>query len=187
MHRIIATSVAFFFIFFFASGTAFAIQGYKDRHGSFYGFGLGGGPGALHADGEDTGLEGTGELGFAPHLVFGGGMSNELIFGAEISPWIRTVSIADQDHTHLQWSFNAFTNYFVLDNLYLEGGLGLAYKYWDSDTRHQEMGISAKIGTGFEYFLDGTVAAGMRFGYTRHFYQNGAFDAFVGAATLRWY
>ena len=178
---------------FLTASTAWAIQGYKNRHGTFYGFGLGGGPGAVHVDDGSSGLEGTGELGLHLHAIVGGGMSEHLTFGAEANSWIRTVSIGDSSLNHQHWSFNAVSNFFLVEGLFLEGGVGLAYAISNyrasngEEARHQEMGLAFKGGVGFEYFLDGTVAAGMKFGYTRHFYQNGAFDAFVGAATLRWY
>lgn len=193
MRRLIAVSIAL--IVLLTAGSATAIQGYKDRHGLFVGGGLGGGPGAVHVADEpfESGLEGTGDLGLAPHLIVGGGASDNLLFGAEANSWIRTVDVHGNRLNHQQWSFNAVTNFFVFQGLYLEGGLGLSYAFSDAVTaegeerRYQEMGLSAKIGTGFEYFLDGTIAAGMRFGYSRHFYSDVDFDSFIGAVTLRWY
>lgn len=191
MPRITAFIIAF--AIFFTTSTAWAIQGYKDRHGVFYGFGVGGGPGAVHIDNELSGLEGTGDLGLHLHGILGGGLSENLTFGAETNAWIRTVSVGSSSLNHQHWSFNAVGNLFVLEGLFLEGGLGLAYAFSDataadgSESRYQEMGLAFKAGTGFEYFLDGTVAAGMRFGYTRHVYSNIDFDTFIGSVTLRWY
>ena len=175
------------------ASTAWAIQGYKDRHGSFYGLGIGGGPGAVDIDDGASGLEGTGELGLHMHAVVGGGLSENLLFGAEANSWLRTVSIGDSSLYHQHLSFNAVSNLFVVDGLFVEAGLGLAYAISNFETaqgetsRHQEMGLAGKVGVGFEYFLDGTVAAGMKFGYTRHIYSNIDFDTFVGTVTLRWY
>lgn len=193
MHRLIALSIASLFVF--SASTAQAIDGYKDRHGFFIGGGIGGGPGSVYVGDEnlDTGLEGTGTLGLAPHLVVGGGMNDNVLFGAEMNNWIRTVNVHGNRLNHQHWSFNAITNLFVVHGLYVEGGLGLAYGYSQASpaegepTTYGEMGLSGKIGAGFEYFLDGTIAAGMSFGYTRHFYSNVDFDTFTGKVTLRWY
>lgn len=191
MRRSIAFIIAT--AFFLSASTAWAIQGYKDRHGTFYGWGIGGGPGAVAIDDGTSGLENTGELGLHLHAIVGGGMSENLIFGAEANSWIRTVSVGNSSLNHQHWSFNAVSNFYLVEGLFLEGGLGLAYgisNYQAADgaeSRHQEMGLSFKAGTGFEYFLDGTVAAGMKFGYTRHVYSNIDFDTFIGSVTLRWY
>lgn len=191
MRRIIASIIAIAFLL--SASTAWAIQGYKDRQGSFYGGGVGGGPGAVHIDDGASGLEGTGELGLHLHAIFGGGMTEHLTFAGEANSWIRTVSVGDSSLNHQHWSFNALASFFVVDGLFVEGGLGLAYaisNYTASsgeESRHQEMGLAFKGGTGFEYFMNGTVAAGMRFGYTRHVYSNIDFDTFIGSVTLRWY
>ena len=191
MRRTIALLVAI--TFFLTASTAWAIQGYKDRHGTFYGWGIGGGPGAVHIDDGASGLEGTGELGLHLHGIVGGGMSENLIFGAEANSWIRTVSIGDSSLNHQHWSFNALASFFLVEGLFLEGGVGLAYAISNyeaaggAESRHQEMGLAFKVGTGFEYFLDGTYAAGMRFGYTRHVYSNIDFDTFIGSVTIRRY
>ncbi len=193
MRRTIAALLAISFLL--TASSAWAIDGYKDRHGFFIGGGIGGGPGAVHIADEpfDSGLEGTGDLGLAPSLIVGGGATDRLVFGAEANTWIRTVSRHGNRLNHQHWSFNAVTNFFVIHGFYLEAGIGLGYAFSDATTnqgderRYQEMGLAGKIGTGFEYFLDGTIAAGMNFGYTRHFYSNVDFDTFTGAITLRWY
>ncbi len=190
MRRTIATLIALCFLL--TASTAWSIQGYKDRHGLFVGGGIGGGPGAVQYDNEDTGLEGRGNLGLATHFVVGAGASNNVLFGAEVNNWTRTTDVGGNTLNHLQWSFNAMSNIFVFEGLYLEGGLGLAYGMTETsrdgeERSHQEMGLALKAGTGFEYFVDGTVAAGLGFGYTRHFYSNIDFDTFIGSIRLRWY
>lgn len=193
MRRLIAVLIATLFVL--SASSAWAIDGYKDRHGIFYGGGIGGGPGSVQLADEafESGIERSGDLGLAPHLIIGGGARDNLLFGAEVNSWIRTVDHYGNQLNHQQWSFNAVTNFFVLQGLYLEGGLGLGYAFSDAVTnagdsrRYQEMGISTKLGLGIEYFLDGTMAAGMRFGYTRHFYSSVDFDTLIGNIYLRWY
>lgn len=193
MSRILAAVVAALILL--SASSAWAIQGYKDRHGFFVGGGIGGGPGSVILDDGDvaSGLEGTGDLGLHLNLIAGGGMTDNIVFGAEVNSWIRTVAINQNQLNHQQWSFNAVGDFFLVHGLFLEGGLGLAYAYSDGQRadgtshRYQEMGLAAKLGLGFEYFLNGTVAAGIRFGYTRHFYSRVDFDTFTGSVMLRWY
>ncbi len=190
MRRIIASLIALSFLL--TASTAWSIQGYKDRHGTFVGGSIGGGPGSVQYDDQDTGLEGRGNLGLATNLIFGAGATSNVLFGAEVNNWTRTTDVGGDTLTHMHWSFNAMSNIFLVEGLFVEGGLGLAYGM--SDTRvggeersHSEMGLALKAGTGFEYFVDGTVAAGLGFGYTRHFYSNIDFDTFIGSIRLRWY
>jgi hypothetical protein len=81
----------------------------------------------------------------------------------------------------------------LFDALFLEGGGGLAYGIYDvakfdrQVERYQELGLALKGGAGFEFFVNGQVAIGMRFGYTRHLYTNGSYDVVNGGLTLRWY
>ena len=189
MRRIIAGLIALAFLL--SASSAWAIQGYKDRHGFF----VGGGPGAVHHgdDAFETGIERGGAFGFAPHLVIGGGATDNLVFGAELNNWIHLTDVHSNRVNHQQWSANAMANIFIVHGLYLDAGLGLGYAFTDTVTasgetsRHQELGLSTKLGLGIEYFLDGTIAAGMRFGYTRHFYRMVDFDTLVGNVYLRWY
>lgn len=193
MPRLIALCIAT--IILFSATSAWALDGYKDRHGLFAGGGIGGGPGSIVLDDGDvlSGLEGTGDLGLHLHGIVGGGVTDRLVMGAEINSWIRTVSVNNSSLNHQQWSANAVADFFLVHGLFIEAGLGLAYAYSDgqrddgSTSRYQEMGLAAKAALGFEYFLNGNAAAGIRFGYTRHFYSRVDFDTFTGGIMLRWY
>jgi hypothetical protein len=179
----------------FAASQAFAFDAYKDRHGTVVGIGIGGGAGGVHVDetGVITGLDGDRQLGLHLNAMLGGGVNHYLVLGAEANWWIRTVQINDNalDHQHL--SFNAIGNLYLLGPLYLQAGAGFAYAVFDTfragepTFQYREMGLAAKVGLGFEYFLNGTVAAGAQLGYTRHFYANADFDTLAGGITLRWY
>ncbi|MFU8804579.1 MAG: outer membrane beta-barrel protein [Bradymonadaceae bacterium] len=196
MHRALPRTLAAFFALAILSWSvnAAAIDGYKDRRGIFVGVGLGGGLGAVDVDEANvrTGFEEGGELGLHLSGIVGGGWTKNIIFGTEMNWWIRTTQVGDQSLNHQHLSFNAVTNVFILSGLYAEAGLGLAYAIFDTSIpggmRHyREMGMAAKLGAGFEYFINGTVAPGFHVGYTRHFYQRAEFDTFMAGVTLRWY
>jgi hypothetical protein len=181
-------------LFAFSSHAA-ALDGYKDRHGLFVGVGVGGGFGAVDVDENDirTGFEDGGEIGLHLSGIVGGGWTQNILFGTEMNWWMRNTEIGQQRLNHQHLSFNAVTNVFLIGPLYAEAGLGLAYAMFDGWTgdeqtrKYREMGVAAKLGAGFEYFINGTVAPGFHVGYTRHFYQRAEFDTFKAGVTLRWY
>lgn len=193
MHRLSAFLIASIILLF--SAQAFALSGYKDRRGPFLGVGLGGGPGAVHVDDDQfsTGLDEGGQLGFHLQAIAGGGVNKYVTLGAELNSWIRTVAVQEARLNHQHWSLNAAADFFIIDGVFLGAGAGLAYAFSDATRqnlerrRYQELGLALKGAAGYEFFLNGTVAAGLRLSYTRHFYQNVDFDTFQGAITIRWY
>lgn len=193
MHRLSSLILASTILL--TSAQASALSGYKDRRGPFLGFGLGGGLGAVHVDDEHftTGLDEGGQPGFHLQAVAGGGVNKVVVLGAELNTWIRTVSVQEARLNHQHWSLNAAADFFIIDGFFLGAGAGLAYAFSDATRqnaekrRYQEMGLALKGAAGYEFFLNGTVAAGLRLSYTRHIYQNVDFDTFQGALTIRWY
>ena len=174
---------------------AFSLDGYKDRRGIFAGVNVGGGAGFAGIDtaGELTGLDENRQLGLHLGAEVGGGISEKLTAALEANWWIRTVTLGPRrlDHQHL--SFLPVARYFIWDGFNVGAGAGLAYAVFDTERngvetfRYREMGLALKIGAGYEFFLNGTIAAGIDLGYTRHFYNNADFDTLGAQVTLRWY
>ncbi len=182
------------FVLFWSSQAA-ALDAYKDRRGLFVGLGIGGGAGQVNTGkpNELTGFDDNYKLGLNVNGIIGGGWTRNVIFGSEFNWWIRNVQLGPHELEHQHMSFNAVTNIFLLGPLYVHAGGGLAYAVYDTFmdgdqiTEYGEMGLSLKAGVGFEYFVNGTVAAGAQVGYTRHFYENAEFDTISGGITVRWY
>lgn len=178
-----------------ASTHALALDGYEDRRGLFLGVGVGGGVGAASTslDGEQTGLDDGRQLGLDLSATLGGGANEYLTLGGQGNWWIRTVQIGDRSLSHQHLNFLAAANFFVLEGLYAEGGVGLAYAVFDAARNgnevftYRELGLAAKVGGGYEFFMNGTTAVGFNLGYTRHFYNNATFDTVNGMVTVRWY
>lgn len=177
---------------------AMALDGYQDRKGPFIGVGLGGGVSLVEADpeGDVTGIDQGRKVGLHLHGIVGGGATDNLVFGAEANWWARTVYIEGKEdraleHHHL--NFSGVLDFFLFENFYVEGGMGMAYGIFDverngtTEFRYQELGLSAKMGAGFEFFTSSNVAIGMRANYTRHFYSKASFDTLSAGFTLRWY
>lgn len=177
-----------------AGSQAMALDAYKDRRGVFVGAAIGGGVGASESDreGESTGLDDQRQMGLTLRAELGGGVTQNLVFSGQGNWWIRTVQVNGRDLEHQHLNLLANANLFVIEGLYLTGGFGLAYGSYDSESllrvnHYSEMGVAAKAGAGVEFFVNGTVAAGVEASYTRHFYSESYFDTIGGGIVIRWY
>lgn len=174
---------------------AVALDAYQDRRGIFAGLSLGAGAGfaAVDAPNDLTGLQENRRLGLHLGAEVGGGL-NEFITGSlEGNWWIRTLTLGERhlDHQHL--SLLPVVRGFIFDGLYVGAGAGIAYAVFDTERngteiyKYREMGLALKGNAGYEFWMNGSVAAGVQLGYTRHFYGNSSFDVLSGMVTLRWY
>lgn len=174
---------------------AFALDAYKDRRGLFAGLNLGGGAGFAGVDsaGEATGLDKNRQLGLHLGAEVGGGLTKTITGALETNWWIRTVRLNERKLNHQHLSLLPFVRWFIWDGLNIGAGTGLAYTVFDTERdgvetfRYREMGLALKAGAGYEFFVNGTIAAGIDVGYTRHFYSNADFDTVGAQVTLRWY
>lgn len=189
------TTTAIVLIALFFGVEATALDAYEDRRGLFLGIGIGGGVGAATTtfDGDQTGLDEGRQLGLNLSATLGGGANEFLTLGGQGNWWIRTVKVGSRSLSHQHLNFLADANLFFFDGFYGEGGVGLAYAVFDtarnSETTftYRELGLAAKVGAGYEFFMNGTTAVGFNASYTRHFYNNANFDTVNGAITVRWY
>ena len=173
----------------------FALDAYQDRRGIFAGVSLGAGAGLVGVDapGDLTGLNDNRRLGLHLGAEVGGGVNKIITGSLEGNWWIRTVTIGERhlDHQHL--SLMPTVRAFFLDSIYVGAGAGIAYAVFDTERdgreifKYREMGLALGGKAGYEFWLNGTVAAGIEAGYTRHFYGNANFDVLSGMVTLRWY
>jgi hypothetical protein len=182
-----------------APSQAAALDGYQDREGLMGGLTIGGGLGFVEVEPEDgmgaasSGIDRGRKLGFHLSGQIGGGVSESLVFLGEVNWWARTVQIGPNQLEHHHMSALGLANFFLFDALYLEAGGGLAYGIFNAARNNmllnttQELGMAARAGLGFEFFVNSDVAIGMRMGYTRHFYTNGSFDVVNANFTLRFY
>ena len=177
------------------AANASALDAYQDRRGLFAGVSLGGGPGAADVENptDITGLDENRQLGFHIGAELGGGVSKNVTAALGLNWWIRTVTVGSRHLNHQHLSLLPTARLFIIDGLYAVGGAGLGYAVFDAERagvqvqKYREMGLAAKLGAGYEFFLNGTVAGGIEANYTRHFYANADFDTINGLVTVRWY
>lgn len=179
----------------FAAAPAFGLDAYQDRRGIFAGANLGGGAGfaAVDSTADLTGLDENRQLGLHLGVEVGGGLSERLTASFESNWSIRTVTIGSRHLNHQHLSFLPVARFFIIDGFNVGAGAGLAYAVFDAErneisiTKYREMGLAAKVNAGYEFFMNGTIAAGIEAGYTRHFYGNADFDTLGAQVTVRWY
>lgn len=177
------------------ASSASGFDGYKDRRGWLLGVGIGGGVGGVDVDrvGDVTGMDENVVSGLHADLSIGAGITQDLVARVEGNMWLRNVQLNDFQLNHKHFSVLPTLDYFLIDGLHVSGGAGLAYAAFDTlrdereTYRYQEMGFATKLGVGYEFFANGTIAAGAQVGYTKHFYSNGGFDTLTGGLTIRWY
>ena len=194
MRRIILLTVLSTFLLTTIASTGFAFDGYKDRRGVFVGLGLGGGLGGVNVDEESdtTGLDSPG-AGLYADAALGAGISQNLSALVQGNLWLRTVKVNDFQLQHQHLSLLPTLDYFLFDGLHIAMGAGLAYASFDTlrddrfTYRYRELGFAAKASAGYEFFANGTVAAGVQLGYTTHLYGHGSFNTLTGGMTIRWY
>lgn len=182
-----------------AASSAFALDRYGSRQGVFFGVGIGGGVGGvdLAQDEGKAGFESGRLPGFYANAMVGAGVNDNIVLGAQLNWWGRSVTknyenAGTLETFHNQTSFLAAGDFYLIKGLYLELGGGLAYSTYErlldgNNKSHQEMGFALKGGAGFEFFANGTHAYGVNAGYTRHFYDLSTFDTFNVGITARWY
>ncbi len=189
------TSLLTFVTLLAAASSASALDGYKDRRGLLVGVNIGGGPGSANVESpsELTGLDENRQIGFQLGAELGGGMNEWITAAVGVNWWIRTVKINERSLEHHQLSFLPTLRVFVFDGFYPLLGVGLGYAAFDTErngrevSTYRELGLAGKVGAGYEFFLNGSVAAGLEVNYTRHFYSISDFDTFNGLITIRWY
>ena len=183
-----ATAVAIA-VSMFAASNAFALDGYQSRKHVFGGLSAGGGVGFLNEEGT---LRDEGP-GLHVSAILGGGVTEAVLMGVEADWWSRTVNkSANNQYGMYHTSIGGVANFFPIEGLHLDGGLGFAYgvcsgTFQADDCKWQELGLAAEAGIGYEFWFNGTLTGGVDLSYTHHFYSRSAFDTVTMSFGLRWY
>lgn len=187
-------AIAMCLTLFCSSTQAFALDGYEDRRGVMAGLTVGGGVGLVESEEGLTGIDQGRKMGFHLSGMLGGGISDRLTVFGEANWWARSVQLGENKLASNHYSFMATSNLFLLEGIFVEAGAGLAYASYDAQRgvgvpveNYRELGVAVKGGGGFEFFVTGDVALGLRMDYTRHFYNNADFDTLAGGLMIRWY
>ncbi len=146
----------------FVAAPAFALDGYRDRAGIFYGGGLGFGAGKPDTKGAET------KATFNAHGRVGGGITSNLTLDFDLGLGMQLGK-----STSLQTGFVGL-NLFPAGDLYLRVMGGIAHASVDDSTGQGgggATGMGAGLGLGYEFFANADMAVGIGVDYQHHFYD----------------
>jgi hypothetical protein len=135
---------------------AYALDGYRDRKGMFYGLTLGGASSSADVAGSKN------RLGYVLGAKVGGGVNDKLTLDASFTS--RSEGYTEGG---LEVSTNTLTmylggNYFLQDGLYVRAMAGLASTSSETDFGDaSETGLGFGLGTGYEFFASAQLAVGI--------------------------
>jgi hypothetical protein len=189
-------ATTFFLVVAGIASSAFALDAYEDRRGVFGGLSIGAGAGSAASTPDSApNLDSGYGLGFHGHGVLGGGITESVTAAADLNWWVRSVRKGEREYSNQHISALGTANFYILDNIQLLAGAGFGYGIWNGDYgtndenfNFQELGFAAKVGAGYEFWLNGNTALNFNLSYARHFYPRGGhFDTASGLIGLRWY
>jgi len=176
------------------AGEAFALDGYRDRKGMYYGATLGGGSAQADTDGADS------KLGIHLRGRLGGGINEHVTLDAELG-WRYQSTDEDLGLGELTITEQFLTMYvggsfFVFDGLYVRAFGGLAHVIvavdydggvlngYDDDSR---TGLGIGAGLGYEFFASSDLAIGFGGDFQHQIYDDFAVDQINFGISANWY
>ena len=161
---------------------ALALDGYRDRRGIFYGFGLGGGQTKVDVSGS------KGRLGHNLRFRIGGGVNKTLTLDAEIGLHSASYTESTVDMERTISTFGIGGNSFINDGLYLRLAFGMAEFTQDSDiSSDTETGLFVGGGVGYEFFANADLAIGLGVDFQHQMYDDLNISALNLGITANWY
>lgn len=180
------------------AGEAFALDGYRDRKGMFYGMSLGGGSATIDVkDNDDS------KLGVHLRGRLGGGINKHLTLDGELG-WRYQSTEKDILGGEATFSETFLTMYvggsfFVFDGLYIRAFGGLAHvimasefdasapgvTFEDGDKSFTGLGVGA--GLGYEFFASSDLAIGIGADFQHQIYDDFEVDQLNFGVSANWY
>lgn len=176
------------------AGEAFALDGYRDRKGMFYGLSLGGGSATPDTDGAES------RLGIHLRGRVGGGINKHVTLDGELG-WRYQSTEEDAafgEYTVSETFLTMFVggNFFVIDGLYIRafGGLSHLIQSFEydgtfvngfDDDSYTGLGVGA--GLGYEFFASSDLAIGIGGDFQHHMFDDFAVDQINFGVSGNWY
>lgn len=176
------------------AGQAFALDGFRDRRGLFFGVNLAGGAGQAVADGKTVGDR---SLGLTVGARVGGGINKRLTLDLSIDGFFLTqnqelaAGIERQiDTTLLSGMIGG--SLFLVDGLYVRGMGGLANASSSVEgpggkATTDETGLGLGLGGGYEFFANSNLAIGAGVDYRMFVFDDVNYNVFNVGITATWY
>lgn len=176
------------------AGEAFALDGWRDRKGIYYGLGLGGGSAQPDTDGADS------RLGLHLRGRIGGGVNKHVALDGELG-WRYQSTEEDRGLSEVTITEQFVTlyvggNFFVFDGLYIRAFGGLAYLIQSFDVKtpigdgfddDSYTGLGVGAGVGYEFFASSDLAIGVGGDFQHQIFDDFAVNQINFGVTATWY
>lgn len=176
------------------AGQAFALDGYRDRRGLYFGINVGGGAGQAELDGAKADRN----LGLTIGARIGGGINKRLTLDLSVDGYFQTgkeeaAGGVEFDVDTNLWSGLLGGSFFLADGLYVRGGFGLASieqertSKTDTGGNSDEVGIGFSVGGGYEFFANGDLAVGAGGDFRAFTFDEITYNVVNIGITATWY
>ena len=171
------------------AGQAFALDGFRDRRGLFFGINLAGGAGQAVADGKS----GDRNLGLMVGARVGGGINKRLTLDLSVDGYFQTrneeVAAGIErkiDTTLLSGMLGG--SLFLVDGVYVRGMGGLAQSTVTvGKVENEETGLGLGLGAGYEFFANANLAVGAGLDYRMFIFNDVDYNILNVGITATWY
>ncbi len=176
------------------AGEAFALDGYRDRKGMYYGLSLGGGSAKADTDGADS------KLGIHLRGRVGGGINKHVTLDGELGWRYQStdedVGLGELTVTEQFLTMYVGGSFFVFDGLYVRAFGGLAHLIvsvdfdggiingYDDDSY---TGLGMGAGLGYEFFASSDLAIGIGADVQQQIYDDASITQFNFGVSANWY
>lgn len=175
------------------AGQAFALDGYRDRRGLYFGLNVGGGAGQATMDD----LKSNRSLGLTIGARVGGGVNKRLTLDLAVDGYFQTgneeVNGVEFDVDTNLWSGLLGGSFFLADGLYVRGGFGLASIERERTSKtatggkDDEVGLGFSVGGGYEFFANGDLAVGAGGDFRAFTFDEVTYNIVNIGITATWY
>lgn len=176
------------------AGEAFALDGYRDRKGLFYGLSIGGGSAQADTDGAES------RLGIHLRGRVGGGINKHVTLDGELG-WRYSSTEEDQALSERTVTNHVFTmyvggNFFVFDGLYIRAFGGMAHMLTSDDVEtpigdgsndDSSTGLGMGAGLGYEFFASSDLAIGIGGDFQHQIYDGLTINQINFGVSAHWY
>jgi hypothetical protein len=171
------------------AGEAFALDGFRDRRGLYFGINLAGGAGQAEADG----FKSDRNLGLSIGARVGGGINRRLTLDFSVDGYFQTRNdeitaglTREVDTTLLSGMIGG--SFFLVDGIYVRGMGGLAQITQTVDkAESDEVGLGLGLGAGYEFFANSDLAIGAGVDYRMFTFDEADYNILNVGITATWY
>ena len=195
MNRFVTVWVSILFFSVISVSEAWALSGWRDRRGLYFGVSSAAGLSYADVDGAE------GQFGVNLGLRLGAGITKRLTLDGAFTTRLESDDVilkglrteSQTDYTAQTYTFGLGINYFVQRGLYLRLLVGLSQREEQFDSAAdgtvsgEFTGLGIGSGFGYEFFSGRRLAAGFIFEALSQIYEEGTINTATFGFTATWY